>query len=330
VSRTELAGMALRPAPAEYVSKLLAQGLITAEQAALAPTVPMCDDLAFEADSGVHTDNRPMPAVMPCILAERDKITKETGVRVRVGAGGGIGSPEAAAGAFAMGADFVLTGSINQMSRQAGTCDTVRKQLSEAAYSDVTMAPAADMFDQGVELQVLKKGTMFPARAKTLYDLFVKYPSLDALPEATVKKLEKTIFRAPLADIWAETARFHREALKDPEKVKLAESDPKLKMSLVFRWYLSKSSGFANRGDKGRELDYQVWCGPAIGAFNLFIKGTHLDPKVAGVYPDVWETNMQVLRGAQVLRRCAQVQAEPALRSAVASEVLAPYRPEPL
>jgi len=112
--------------------------------------------------------------------------------------------------------------------------------------------------------------------------------------------------------------------------VKLAESDPKLKMSLVFRWYLSKSSGFANRGDKGRELDYQVWCGPAIGAFNLFIKGTHLDPKVAGVYPDVWETNMQVLRGAQVLRRCAQVQAEPALRSAVASEVLAPYRPEPL
>merc|ERR1719353_2647384 len=78
-----------------------------------------------------------MPVLLPVILACRDRIAKETGMRVRVGAGGGIGCPESAAAAFAMGADFIVTGTINQMSRQAGTVDQVRKALSEATYSDV-------------------------------------------------------------------------------------------------------------------------------------------------------------------------------------------------
>merc|ERR1719331_2220493 len=317
VSRTELAQMAMRPPPADLVEKCLKAGHITPQQAALAPFVTMCDDVAVEADSGGHTDNRPMPVLLPVILARRDAIAAETGMRIRVGAGGGVGCPEAAAAAFAMGADFVVTGTINQMCRQSGTCDIVRKQLSEATYSDITMAPAADMFDQGVNLQVLKKGTMFPARAKTLYELFVKYPSLEALPPATLSKIEKTIFRAPLAEIWAETVRFHHEQLKDFEKIKRCEQDPKLKMSLVFRWYLGLSSNWANRGQPDRALDYQVWCGPAIGAFNAFIKGTHLDPKVSQVFPDVWEANMHMLRGVQLARRVQQVRAEPAMRAAV-------------
>ena len=73
------------------------------EQAALAPTVTMCDDVAVEADSGGHTDNRPLPVLLPVILAARDAIAKETGIRVRVGAGGGIGCPEAAAPAQSRG-----------------------------------------------------------------------------------------------------------------------------------------------------------------------------------------------------------------------------------
>ena len=121
--------------------------------------------------------------------------------------------------------------------------------------------------------------------------------------------------------------KFHIERLKDPKKIELAERDPKLKMSLVFRWYLSKSSGWANRGEP-RPLDYQVWCGPAIGSFNKFIKGTYLDSKVAKVFHDVHEANAQVLQGARVAMRCAQLQADPRLRAAVAADVLRPYRPE--
>jgi len=268
--------------------------------------------------------------LLPVILAQRDAVAKETGMRVRVGAGGGIGCPEAAAAAFAMGADFIVTGTINQMCRQSGTCDIVRKQLSEATYSDVVMAPAADMFEMGVDLQVLKKGTMFPARAKKLYELFVQYPSLEALPAEVKARLEKQVFRKPIQTIWDETVKFTLEQLKDPEKIARAERDPKLKMALVFRWYLGLSSAWANGGVADRALDYQVWCGPAIGAFNDFIRGTYLDPIVAGQFMDVHEANLQVLRGACVLRRCDQIKADPRLLRAVDEAVVSTrYEPEP-
>ena len=55
-----------------------------------------------------------------------------------------------------------------------------------------------------------------------------------------------------------------------------------------------------------------------------------MDPKVAGKFPDVYETNLQVLRGACFLRRCEQLKADPRLMSAVDAAAYAPYRPEPL
>jgi hypothetical protein len=29
-------------------------------------------------------------------------------------------------------------------------------------------------------------------------------------------------------------------------------------------------------GEKGREIDYQIWCGPAMGSFNDWTRGTYL------------------------------------------------------
>ena len=112
---------------------------------------------------------------------------------------------QAVCAAFNLGADFVITGTVNQLARQSGSSDYVRSVLSKAAYSDVTMAPAADMFDQGVELQVLKRGTMFPSRAKKLYELFKEYNSLDEIPDKVMRKLEKSTFRQPVSSVWAET-----------------------------------------------------------------------------------------------------------------------------
>jgi hypothetical protein len=48
-------------------------------------------------------------------------------------------------------------------------------------------------------------------------------------------------------------------------------------MALVFRSYLGRSSNWANAGDQTRKIDYQIWCGPAIGAFNRWVKGTFLE-----------------------------------------------------
>merc|ERR1711871_411147 len=245
VSRTELAELALRPPPPSIVKALLASGDITKEQAEMAKLVPMCDDVAVESDSGGHTENRPMHVILPMIINLRDRIQAEEKfpAKVRVGAGGGIGCPQSVSAALSMGAAFVITGTVNQIAKQSGSCGFVRKVLSEATYSDVTMCPAADMFDQGVELQVLKKGTLFPSRAKKLFDLYTSYNSLDEIPEAEIKKLEKRVFKKSIAEVWSDTRNFYINRLKAPERVEKAETkDPKLKMSMTFRWYL-KSSG---------------------------------------------------------------------------------------
>ncbi len=70
-----------------------------------------------------------------------------------------------------MGAAFALTGSINQACIESGTSDTVRRMLAEAEQADVIMAPSADMFELGVKVQVLKRGTMFALRASKLLDI---------------------------------------------------------------------------------------------------------------------------------------------------------------
>ena len=91
---------------------------------------------------------------------------------LRVGAAGGIATPAAVAAAFAMGAAYVVTGSVNQACVESGSSDAVREMLAEAEQADVTMAPAADMFEMGVKVQVLKRGTMFAMRAAKLYELY--------------------------------------------------------------------------------------------------------------------------------------------------------------
>jgi hypothetical protein len=48
-------------------------------------------------------------------------------------------------------------------------------------------------------------------------------------------------------------------------------------MALVFRWYLGLSSRWANAGEPTRKVDYQVWCGPAMGAFNEWARGSFLE-----------------------------------------------------
>ena len=78
-------------------------------------------------------------------------------------------------------------------------------------------------------------------------------------------------------------------------------------MALVFRWYLGLSSRWANSGEAGRQLDYQVWCGPAMGAFNEWAKGSFLDdPKnrtVVAVARNLLYGACVVLR-RQSLRQC--------------------------
>lgn len=301
VSRIEVATRFLSPAPARIVQDLVASGHITQKQAELAKQVPMCDDLTGEADSGGHTDNRPAITLLPTLLALRDRLQSEFRYPKvpRVGLAGGISTPSAVAAAFGMGAAYVVTGSINQACVESGSSDAVRKMLADAGQADVAMAPAADMFELGVKLQVLKRGTMFPMRAGKLYEIYRTYPEWAAVPASDRAQIEKNLFRTSFENVWNQTREFW--VRRDPTQLPRAETDPRHKMALVFRWYLGLSSRWANLGEPDRQVDYQIWCGPAMGAFNEWTKGSPLE-KPAG--RTVVGVALNLLYGACVHLRC--------------------------
>lgn len=296
ISRREIALLFLNPAPDAILTQLSDEGKITKEQAELARQVPMADDIAVEADSGGHTDNQPLVVLLPSIIALRDRTQTENKFKqpVRIGAGGGISTPESMLAAFMMGAAFVVTGSVNQACIESGACEHTRKLLADADMADVCMAPSADMFELGARVQVLKKGSLFPMRAQKLYDLYMSCKSIEEIPPAVRKELETRIFKKDIDEIWQETKVFFEK--RNPQQIIHAEKDPRKKMALVFRWYLGQSSRWSRDGVEDRRMDYQIWCGPSIGGFNEWTKGTYLEEYTNREVADVaW----QMLKGCQ-------------------------------
>jgi PfaD family protein len=323
ISRPEVAQHFLSPAPATLLAGLVSAGLLTPDEANLAQQVPLASDVTVESDSGGHTDNRPLAAVFPVIARLRDAISARHGYAQppRIGAAGGIGTPAALAAAFGLGAAYVVTGSVNQAALEAGLSPLAKAMLARADISDVAMAAAADMFELGVKLQVLKRGSLFAARSLKLWELYRDHACLDAIAPSERAFLEDKIFGRPLPEIERETLAFW--AARDPSQVERAKSDPKQLMALVFRWYLGKSSRWAIDGDAVRQGDFQVWCGPAMGAFNDWVKGSFLE---APESREVVQISLNLLEGAAVLTRAQQLRSHGVVVPSAAFD----FRPRPL
>ena len=276
ISRREVARKFLQPAPDKILQQLVSQGLITELQAKLASQVPMADDITVEADSGGHTDNRPLVCLLPSILMLRDEIQAKYNyaIPVRIGAAGGISTPQSALAAFMMGAAYVVTGSVNQACLEAGTSTHTKNLLAQAEITDVIMAPAGDMFEMGVKVQVLKRGTLFGMRAQKLFELYKKYNSIEEIPTAERDKLERQIFQKTLAEVWQDTVNYFSH--RNSAEIDRAANNPKRKMALIFRWYLGLSSRWSNMGEIERTMDFQIWSGPAMGAFNNWVQDSYL------------------------------------------------------
>lgn len=304
VSRAEVAQKFMAPAPADILRLLVARGQITAAEAALAAEVPVADNITVESDSGGHTDNRPLGPLLPAIVALRDSMVATHGYMqpIFVGAAGGLGTPNGVASAFALGAAYVMTGSVNQVALESGLSEEGKQLLVEADLADVMMAPAADMFELGVKLQVLRRGTMFGVRAARLYSAYVEHASLEAIAPDLRNQLEKNVLQASFDEVWDITRAFW--ARRDPAELARAEQDPKHRMALVFRWYLGMSSRWAITGEKARRTDYQIWCGPAMGAFNRWAKGSFLEQPAQR---SVVQIALNLLEGAAVVTRAQQL-----------------------
>jgi PfaD family protein len=302
VSRVEVASRFFAPPPLKIITELVRQGKITEKEAKLSEQIPMAQEITAEADSGGHTDNRPALTMLPSFLTLRDESVRQYHftMPLRVGLGGGIATPEAAAAAFAMGAAYVLTGSINQSCTEADTSAAVRALLSQAAQADVAMAPSADMFEMGVKVQVLKRGTMFAMRAAKLYELYRSHEDFRQIPEQARSMVERDMLQCSFDDSWEQTRKFFAE--RDPAQIQRAEKEPKHKMALVFRSYLGQSSRWAKTGDPKHKMDYQIWCGPAMGAFNAWVKGSFMEKTENRLVAAI---GLNLLYGASGLIRCS-------------------------
>ena len=304
ISRPEVAAHFMKPAPRVMVEDLLDKEWITAEEAHLAQYVSVAEDIIVESDSGGHTDNQAISALFPSIVQLRNDIVRQHSLTraIHLGAAGGLGDPQGVAAAFAMGADFVLTGSVNQGCVESGLDATGKVLLAQVQLGDVTMAPAADMFELGVEVQVLKRGSLFAQRAHKLYTLYRRYDSLWDIPAADRRTVEQSILRSTLEEAWASTEMYWNE--RDTNEVRKALENPKHQMALVFRSYLGLSSRWAIQGTATRKLDYQIWCGPAMAAFNTWVKGSFLEVPAQRQAPQVarnlLEGACQILRAQQL------------------------------
>jgi len=323
LSRPEVARHFLHPAPTLLLDVLVRAGKLTAAEAALARSLPVAEDITIESDSGGHTDNRPLAPLFASIQVVRDEAVAEHGYTrpIRLGAAGGISTPQAVAAAFALGASYVLTGTVNQACVESGLSDEGKQMLAAADIADVAMAPAADMFEMGVELQVLKRGTMFAPRAKKLYALYTTYPSLEALPDAERAELEQKILGMSVDACWQATKAFWTD--RDPAQVARAEQDTRHKMALTFRSYLGLSSRWSIDGAPDRRLDFQIWCGPAMGAFNAWTAGTFL---AEPANRQVAQVARNLLEGAAVVTRAHQLRTYGVAVPSAAFD----YRPRPL
>lgn len=272
-SRPEVIKAFLEPASEKIVTALLEKGSITAQQAALAKQIPMADDICALADCGASTDMAAAMVVLPSVMRLRDEMCSLYHYKnpVYVGLAGGIGTPEAAAAAFLMQADFVETGSVNQCTVEAATSDTVKDMLQQADIQDTEYVPN-EVFEFGGKVQVLKKGSLFFARLNKLYETYRQCESLNDVSSKLKEQFQNRYLHKDFQQVY--------EIVKnDCTKAEAARmlSDEKYKMAMIFGWYSRYGFQLALEGDQSNAVDFHINCSAAMGAWNRFVKGTPLE-----------------------------------------------------
>ena len=250
------------PASARLLGKLVQDGGISAADAELASRFPVADAITIEGDSGGHTDRRPLAVILPTIAAAVAGIQQQHNysMPIWIGAAGGLACPYSIRAAMALGADYVVLGSVHQSLLEAGT-STMVKHASTAAITDCGFGAAPDMFEQGSQVQVLTKRTLYANRSQKLYRFYQRYDSLEAMDSSERQQLEKMIFQLPIEVVEAETKDFWQSHY--PKMWERAEAEPAQIGLCCAGTSVNQVAG--RRGIAERQRDFQIWCGPAIG-----------------------------------------------------------------
>jgi len=286
VTRADVAVSFLQPAPADLVAGLLAEGVLDAAEAAAAARLPMADDVCVVGDCGGYTDLGVLAVLLPEVCRIRDELYPH-GPAPRIGAAGGIGTPAAAASALLLGAEFVLTGSLNLGTAESGLSPVLKDRLQQIDLHATGYAPDGPLFELGGRAQVLRHGTLYHARAARLYELWRTHEEWEQIARPVRDKIEQEFFRCTFAEMEAAADRAGQRS-----------ADPRRRMGRVFRQYCDEAARFAIEGVPGRELDYHLDCGPALAAANAWLRGTSQEK-----WPDrhVDEIAQAVMAGARDL-----------------------------
>lgn len=276
VSRLEVAEAFLRPPEEKILRSLQEQGRLSGSEADAARRLPVASELCMEADSGGHTDGAVQLALLPAAKMVRDTVqaAMRPDQRTGLGAAGGLGTPEAIAACFVLGAEFVLCGSIHQCTPEAGTSTAVKDLLGQIGLHDTGYAPAGDLFTTGARVQVVRRATLFSARANHLYDVYRTYGGLNELPRGVCETVERYL-GTPWPLVWEKCT----ERLRDtrPEELERLRNNGKAKMARVFKTYFTRTIESALAGDVGDRVNWQIQCGPAMGAFNAFARSAGME-----------------------------------------------------
>ena len=189
-----------------------------------------------------------------------------------------------------MGAAYVVTGSVNQSCVESGASDAVQGDARRGRQADVAMAPAADMFEMGVKLQVLKRAPCSRCGPRKLFELYQAYDGLESLPAADAPGWRRRS-SAPAGGASGQDCVGYF-ARRDPEQLARAERQPQAQdgpgVPLVPGDVVAL--GGAGEPDRARRLPGLVR--PGDGQLQRWVTGSYLktpgNRRVAevGAHPD--------------------------------------------
>lgn len=274
LSRTDMAESFMSPPPKRIVDALLRDGVISTEEAELSQQIPMSHDICVVTDTAGYTVGANMFATLPTIESIRDRISTSNQYKnsIRVGAAGGIGSPVSASAVFLMGADFIMTGSINQCTVEAATSDTVKDMLSAMNVQDTSYVRTIDKYNAYQQMQVLKKGTLFYVCVEKFYNLYHEVNSIDEIDPKTRELIETRYLKKSFEEVLQEIMLSDKFRAMNTSYI-----TPKLQLELVFNWYMEQAFQWAIEGNTNNQLNYEIMCSSALGAFNQWVKGTSFE-----------------------------------------------------
>jgi trans-AT polyketide synthase/acyltransferase/oxidoreductase domain-containing protein len=273
-SQSKTAEIFMQAAPLHILEKLLAEKVISNQQFELAQVIPMADDICVEGHGGWKTEQAVTLTKLPEIIQLRDKYRKShtQSPKIRIGCCGGLATPQSIAAVFMLGAEFVLTGSINQCTVEAAISEHSKNLLQKCKVDDSSCVPAGDLFESGAKVQVLRKGTFFPARAQKLYDLYRLNDKWDDVEEHVRQQIEKHFFNRSFISIYQEISKqFSQSELNE------AAHNQKFQMAQVFKWYFQYCKNLAIEGSPQNQQNYQIFNSSALGAFNQLVMGDSLE-----------------------------------------------------